>query len=177
MSLGSLTGNYIGAAKCQAQFPQTQPPVPYGPANANANLTLLMEEGFKPVRGALTEGRYLTFEADGLALANQDGKTVTVTPATAQHDDIRQRWIIHEIEAGGNEFTIQSAVDRQYIASSFPPKLTNSSDAAQAFTVIYEKNGLYRLQVGANSTYLSVQKGVQYGNKMSTFEIFSVTYH
>ena len=45
--LGALSGNYIGAAKCQATYPTQNPPVPYGPENANADMSLQTEEGFK----------------------------------------------------------------------------------------------------------------------------------
>jgi len=86
--IGALSGNYIGAATCEATYKDTQPPVPYGAANANQNMSLLTEEGFKQVRGDLTEGRYLTFEMNGFALANVNNQ-LTFTKATAQHNDIR----------------------------------------------------------------------------------------
>jgi phospholipase C len=49
--LEALSGDYIGAAKCQAMYPTSQPPVPYGPENANQDLSQLVEYGFKQVRG------------------------------------------------------------------------------------------------------------------------------
>ncbi|KAK3670244.1 hypothetical protein LTR78_009899 [Recurvomyces mirabilis] len=124
--IGALSGNYIGAAKCQSTYPNSQPPVPYGPDNANANMSALTEEGFKPVRGALTEGRYLTFEFGGWALSNVNS-FVSITKATSQHNDIRQRWILHQQGDGDSKvFTISSALNGQYIGSG----LTLESEVA-----------------------------------------------
>lgn len=44
-ALGSLSGNYIGAAKCQADHPSSHPPVPYNMENSQQNMTLATEEG------------------------------------------------------------------------------------------------------------------------------------
>lgn len=42
---GLLSGNYIGAAKCQVDHPSARPPVPYNPENAQQNMSLATEEG------------------------------------------------------------------------------------------------------------------------------------
>lgn len=46
---GSLSGNYIGAAKCQADHKSPRPPVPYGKENEEQNMTLATEEGEQEV--------------------------------------------------------------------------------------------------------------------------------
>lgn len=71
-------GNWNGYAVCEATYNVTRPPVPYG--QQSEATSLVTEEGFKPVRGQLTEGRYLTFEVNGYALTNSHGKLVATKP-------------------------------------------------------------------------------------------------
>jgi phospholipase C len=169
--------------------------VPYGPANANQNLALLVEEGFKQVRGSLTEGRYLTFEMLGMALTNVGGGFVSVSFATPQHDNIHQRWILHaqgSENTNTNTFTIQSAVDQQYISKSLLGRLVSKPADAQPFTIVYNPNGAtYSLQLGSGGSgrHVSLQQSgggskrngpgsIQWGDAtLGSFEIFSVSYH
>jgi phospholipase C len=157
-------------------YPTSQPPVPYGPANANADPSKLVEDGFKSVRGSLTEGRYLTFEFGGYALTNP-GKTatkVTATKATSSHNDIKQRWIVHSLTEGGNNFTISSAADKRYIGPR--TSLVNSTSGAETYTVKYTASKGYALQ--SNGEYLSLDSGgsVQITASPANFELYSVTY-
>ena len=177
--LGALSGNYIGAATCLATYSQQQPPVPYGPDNANAIVSNLTEEGFKQVRGALTEGRYLTFEHNGWALANNKG-SLSTSKATAQHDDIKQRWVLHQQGvADSNVFKISSAVDGTYVAASLA--LTKNAANAQTFTLTFLGNGKgYSVGLGAGNAIGMVQQGqakLVASSQASGFQIFSVTYH
>lgn len=177
--LGALSGNYIGAATCESTYSQQQPPVPYGPDNANAVVSNLTEEGFKQVRGALTEGRYLTFEYNGMALANNKG-SLSASKATAKHNDIKQRWVLHQQGAAdSNVFKISSAVDGTYIAASLA--LTSKAGNAQAFTLKFLGNGKgYSVGLGAGNAIGMVQQGqakLVSTSQASEFQIFSVTYH
>jgi phospholipase C len=179
--LGTLSGNYIGAAKCQAMYATSQPPVPYGPENANADVSKLVEEGFKQVRGSLTEGRYLTFEMNGYALTNAGGSAlyVTSTQASSSHNSINQRWVLHQVgDQTGNNFTISSAVDGRYI--SYSQGLTDSEDLAETYTIIFLKNGkgynlkpsgLLNLNIERNGWVLRTTR------QHLGFSVFSVTYH
>lgn len=192
LTLGSLTGPWVGPAKCLSDHKATRPPIPYGPGNANQNMSSLVEEGYKRVRGQLTEGRFLTFETGGKALTNSNGRFVGIANATERHDDIRQRWVINAVDGSSNTFYIQSALDRQYI-SGLPDAggLTRNYYLAQAFSIDYNPYG---------ATYsLSIEKDGQSKNRFvamkaqrpltinrspvdwdgtgsAWFEIFSVSY-
>ena len=149
-----------------------------------------MEEGFKTVRGQLTEGRYLTFEQLGFALTNYNGKFVSISLASKKHDSAKQRWIIHTVGGvgAGNEFYIQSAVDKQYIAK-FPQigQLTKDQKNAQAFKITYNPDGAtYSISATGNS-YVKVNPGsgsrrraaaaISWDGGFGGFKIYSVSYH
>jgi phospholipase C len=192
-----MSDNYIGAAMCQARHKTAHPPVPYGHENANANPARLVEEGFKQVRGSLTEGRYLTFEMEGYALTNSgfEHGNVTATKATEKHEDIQQRWILHLVGAqGGNTFNIKSAFDSSYISTN--QTLTRSKDKAQVYTITDLGNGEGYSLLGkrvagpvndgkselrkefTERQLLSVHRGlVEVGSTIKGWKIFSVTYH
>jgi phospholipase C len=179
-SLGNLGGNYIGAARCQAMHRTAQPPVPYGPDNANADVSKLVEEGFKQVRGSLTEGRYLTFEMNGFALTNAGDSALRVssTHASQLHDDIKQRWVIYRIgDESGESFTITSAVDGRYV--SYLQGLTSYKWLAETYTITDLGNGKgYNLRPsGVLSLAVSSLGDVFQTVSKGGFQIFSVTYH
>lgn len=56
-------GAYDGSSHCEALYPVQRPPLPYGAQSTN--VAAYSEAGFKSVRGAITEGRYLTFALGG----------------------------------------------------------------------------------------------------------------
>jgi phospholipase C len=168
-----------------AEYPDNQAPVPYGPENAHQDLSLLVEEGFRPVRGLLTEGRFLTFEDLGLALTNLNGKTVGVSLATASHSGIRQRWILHAT-GSPNTFYIQSAVDKTYISTKLGSLTPNVKDA-QTLTISYTPDGAtYSFSIGEKgSSFVSLSSGqsssaasrVSWGiGDIGQFKVYSVSY-
>ena len=174
--LGDLYSNYIGAAKCWAEYPDPRPPVPYGAENANADMSAVVEEGFKQVRGALTEGRYLTFEMDSMALANV-GDQLSCTPASAAHNDVGQRWVLHQ-QGDGNVFTISSAADGKYIDDKLA--LVAADDDAEHLTITDIGNGKGYSLSRSNGQSLGVSGGKVASDldlKGLGFSIFSVTYH
>lgn len=91
---------YDGSAHCLARHRHVHPPVPYAGPGVIRDLAAEVERGFKPVRGRLTEGRFLVLEMDGAALTNPGPPTdrvavaVTLTPATPDHAAAAQRWIV-----------------------------------------------------------------------------------
>ncbi|KAK5689583.1 hypothetical protein LTR97_012756 [Elasticomyces elasticus] len=176
--LGALGGNYIGAARCQATYPDSQPPVPYGTNNANANIAAQTEQGFKQVRGALTEGRYLTFELNGWGLANV-GNFLAFLPASRKHDDLKQRWILHQQGDGDSKvFTISSARSGRYIG---PLLSLVQQGKAEQFTIqdLGKGNG-YSITRG-NGKCLKLGPAGQLLQSLGWngpgFKVFSVTYH
>jgi phospholipase C len=174
---------------CLSEYSDPQAPVPWGPENAHQNLSLLVEEGFKQVRGQLSEGRFLVFESLKLALTNVDGKFVDVSPATAAHENIRQRWILHSVSdpLTTDTFYIQSALDKTYITSL--GSLTSDMKDAQAYTISYTPNGatysLSRSETGKGKkgkSFLSFGHGhglslAWEGAEAGKYKIFSVSYH
>jgi phospholipase C len=135
---------------------------------------LVSEQGFKTVRGDLTEGRYLVFEMNGFALAN-NGSAVGATKVTVKHDTKAQRWVAHQLVAGGNDFAISSAVDGKFVGSQ--GGLVASSTQAATWTVVDLGNGKGYTINGTNG-YVTIGKegGVALGKAVGGFSLFSVTY-
>ncbi|KAG5927907.1 hypothetical protein E4U42_001584 [Claviceps africana] len=191
LSLGSLSGRWIGPAKCLEDHKTNRPPVPYGAENANQNMSLVVEEGFKAARGQLTEGRYLTFEMHGFGLANVDGKRVGISAAGKRHDKLGQRWAIHTVDGpgSGNRFYMQSALDKQYIATaSSMGRLTPDAGKAQAFSIMYhEGTAEYSVTIaGRPNTYVlfhpkhggrGSHDRIEWQGSFGGFKVFSVSYH
>lgn len=156
-------------------------------------MSLLVEEGYKAVRGKLTEGRYLTFETLGQALSNVQGVFAGVSLATDRHERLDQRWILHSVGGPnyGNEFYIQSALDGQYIARL--PRiggLTKDRDYFQAFSITYNADTVsYTISpIQVRNKYVSfmpqLAKNVRRdnqiewtGNGFGEFKIYAVSYH
>ncbi|KAL2003706.1 hypothetical protein VTN02DRAFT_2609 [Thermoascus thermophilus] len=190
----SAAGGYDGAALCEASFPTTRPPVPYGEQH-DLSEALFFEEGFKECVGYLTEGRHLVFEMSGYALTNpsdgenaQDGK-MTSSRATEDHRDKRQRWVIHYSQ--GEEsglFKISSAVDGRWVGPN--GTLTSADDRAGAadVNITFLGNGKgYRLEYadGRSDSHLleidergtlTVNNASDASGRDEGFKIWSVTY-
>lgn len=179
-------GNWDSAVVCQGTYgtPPPHPPAPYGPENENLNPATLVEDGFKPVRGYLTEGRYLVFEMNGFALTNagRHASHITATRATPDHNSPSQRWIIHatggtalEGGEGSGTFTISSAVDGRYVAEQ---TLIDAKKGSQTYTITDMGNGKgYSLKT-VKGKFLSIERDGRVGTSHtpSGFGVFSVTY-
>ncbi len=166
-------GNWDGASICEAEYGHFGPPIPYGPENEALVPSTLSEDGFKTVRGYLTEGRYLVFEMNGYALTNPSPTATdfTATPATLTHNAKNQRWVLHATGGtatdggvGAGTFTVTSALDGRYIKSH------TSADFG---------NGLGYTLVKENGKYLNINSdGVIdiIGTIPVGFQVYSVTY-
>ncbi|KAJ3092502.1 hypothetical protein HK100_006929, partial [Physocladia obscura] len=166
-------GVYDGSSYCQSLYAVTRPDVPYGDQIAPSAVHTLSEQGFKNVRGDLTEGRYLTFESFGYALANAGG--VSTAPdfaaalANAAHDSVSQRWILYALSEGGNVFAIQSALDSRFFGGG-------------NFTIVYGANNLgYSIQNTADGNYVAINEvgavvSLSEPTAGAYFSVFSVTY-
>lgn len=167
-------GVYDGSSHCEALYAVRRPPVPYGAQDKD--VAAWSEKGFKPVRGKLTEGRYLTFESGGYALANSGGDDFVAAKATAAHDDVKQRWVVHYLngDEGGDKFVISSAKDGRYIGSH--TSLVNHVSGAETYTIGFVPSKGYTLQK-ENGKYLAVggNGDVNIEDEMTYFEVFSVT--
>jgi phospholipase C len=179
------SGNYDAAANCQALYGFPKPPIPYGPANEAINPSTLSEEGFKIVRGYLTEGRYLVFEMNGYALTNNgaSANAITATPATAQHERIRHRWVVHASGGtainggtGAGTFDITSAVDGRYIADH--TSLAKVKSGAESYTIVDLGNGQGYTLAKENGKYLIIDESgnISITKEAIGFQLYSVTY-
>lgn len=171
LTLGSLTGPWVGPSKCTSGYSHgNHPAVPYGQKNANEDMNNLVEEGHKEIRGAITEGRYITIENNGLGLGRtKEGKVVGIA-ASDKHEDSAQRWIITNSDGDrfGKSFYIQSAEDSNFITAK--GTLSKDQNQAQAFIFEYEPDSVthtLRRAGSGSGKYVSLSKRAQKkrGNK------------
>ncbi|KAJ3494551.1 hypothetical protein NLG97_g4006 [Lecanicillium saksenae] len=163
LTLGSLSGPWVGPSKCDSQYTwaQKNPSIPFGAENANEDMNNLVEEGYKEIRGHLTEGRYITIESNGAGLGrDKNGKIIGIAAAD-KHEDSAQRWILTSSDGDrfGNSFYMQSASDNRFVTSSMA--LDKSQAKAQAFIIEYESSTATHTlrKVGAsNGQYVSLAK-------------------
>ncbi|TVY16834.1 Phospholipase C 3 [Lachnellula arida] len=180
-------GNWDGASICQATYgnPPPKPPAPFGPENENSDPSNLSEQGFKPVRGYLTEGRYLVFEMNGYAVtAGPNATDITGTEATSDHRGKNQRWVVHATGGtatgggqGSGTFVLSSAADGRFLADH--TSLARDRSGAETYTIadmgngkgysLMKENGKY-LSISTNGTIDIVSGGAE------GFQVFSVTY-
>ena len=150
--------------------------IPYG--NQTEEDSLYFEDGFKGMRGYMTEGHYLVFEYKGYALTNHGGNSnsLATSKATSCHDAKSQRWVLKALTAEGTTFNIHSAVDGRYLTtgSTF---ITNAKDA-EAYNITYLGSGEYAIQA-ANGVYLEINGAgkLKYSKEPIGFSVYSVTYH
>jgi phospholipase C len=170
--LTNSAGTYTGWSKCETTYSNTRPPVPYG--KQDPKTALATEQGFKSVRGDLTEGRYLVLEMNGKALTTS-GSNVTATAATAKHDNSAQRWVAHQLASGGKDFVFSSASNATFIGSGMV--LVEDQSDATVFTIGDLGNGAGYAFSTPNG-YLSISTGGTVGLQSGVvgFSAFSVTY-
>jgi len=170
-------GVYDGSSYCESLYSITRPQVPYTSQVAPDNVSSYSEQGFKQMRGTLTEGRYIVLEFGGYALTNtgKPATNFTATKATSTHSDVDQRWVVHALTTGGSEFLISSAKDGRYIGAH--TGLIDNSNGAEAYTVEFAAGQGYALKK-ENGKYVTVDGSgnVQIERDPSYFAAYSVTY-
>ncbi|KAJ3496102.1 hypothetical protein NLG97_g2907 [Lecanicillium saksenae] len=169
-SLGSLQGPWVGPAKCEQMHSGNQPPIPYGEQNAGPDMASLVEDGFKVVRGLLTEGRYVVFEQRARALTAKKDATVGISEGTEKHEKIEQRWILHSLADYGKQFYVQSAKNKQYISAG--GKMSKSKSEATPISIDYDSSRVaYTLSVSGS------KRGVNDWTSSSIYwKAYSVSY-
>lgn len=172
-STSSPGGSWNGYAVCQNTYKTQRPPVPYG-QQQNVSAALATEQGFKKMRGDPTEGRFLVFEANGYALANDGGSALVATRVAATHNVKAQRFVLHQ-QASAATFSITSAVDGKAVSGT-----SLGSSSAAAFTIKDLGNGAGYTVQASNGQYLTISTAgqVAYTSTAPTkgFTVFSVTY-
>jgi phospholipase C len=151
--------------------------IPYG--NQTEATALFFEDGFKQVRGALLEGHFLVFEANGHALTNPGitGQTqLSTTPASSAHDDVHQRFVLHGLAQEGTQFNITSALDGRYISQH--TSLAKLKSGAETYNISYLGSRGYALQK-ENGKYLNIAAdgSLSIDDAPVPYEVYSVTYH
>ncbi|TVY83461.1 hypothetical protein LSUE1_G001247 [Lachnellula suecica] len=179
-------GNWNAASVCQGKYgnPPPKPPAPFGPENENSDPSKLSEEGFKSVRGYLTEGRYLVFEMNGYALTAEANATdITVTKARPDHNSKSQRWIVHATggtATGGGEgsglFVLSSAVDGRFLADH--TSLDKQRSGAETYAITNMGSGKGYSLGKENGKYLTISSNgtINIVGQAGGFQVFSVTY-
>lgn len=163
-----------------------KPLPPFGPENANRDMSTLVEEGFKEVHGYLTEGRWLVFEQDGYAITNlgNGARDIILTKTTAEHEQKIQRWVIHpqggaSVEGGkgsSGTYYLASAEDGRYIASH--TSLDTSVQGAETYTITFLGNGKGYSLKKENGKFLNVKDGeIHISSEESGWKTYSVSYH
>jgi phospholipase C len=165
-------GSYTGYSQCEQTYNPQRPTVPYG--NQTVACSLVSEPGFKSVRGALTEGRYLVFEMNGYALSNSGSGTVGTSGVTPQHEQMSQRWIVHRLQPSGTDFNVSSAVDGTFIAPD--ASLTSNPNSAAALSIQDLGNGQGYTVLGSSGyLFIGVNGTLAWSATASGFSLFSVT--
>lgn len=165
-------GNYNGYAVCEATYPNdSRPPVPYGAQSEKEALST--EQGFKQLRGQLTEGRYLVFEMNGFALAYANG-SLGATRSSSTHEARAQRWVVHQVVAGGRAFRVVSVVDGKAVLGL--GELGAVADAGVVEVVDLVSSRGYTLGTAGGYLGISGNGTVMLGKSPVGFQVYSVTY-
>lgn len=115
--------------------------------------------------------------------ALNNASDITASKATAKHESINQRWVVHATGGtatdggqGSGTFVITSAVDGRYIADH--TSLAKLKSGAETYIISYTANGAgYALQK-ENGKYLSINTAgiIVITSKPALFSAYSVTY-
>lgn len=160
LTLGSLTGPWVGPSKCRSDYGGKYPQPPYGQQNANLDMNSIVEKGYKQIRGHITEGRYITIESDGAGFGRDNGKVIGLA-ADGEHKDAAQRWILTSTDGNrfGNSFYLQHVSDNSFVTSKL--SLDKDQGKAQAFVFNYEpESGSHTLSTAgaSNDAFVSLSK-------------------
>ena len=172
-----LTHKFNGGLVCGIEnLAIVEPTIPYGHKNEDGDL--YVESGYKPVRGDITEGRYLTFEAHGHALTTQN-EDLTVSDARDNHDGKNQLFVVHWLgsQPEENRFRISNREKSHYIDEKLG--LTKKSSQAAQFSISDLGNGAgYAIVNTKTGKHLDLSKNGKIswkGDNAATFKIYSVT--
>ncbi|GJJ06186.1 hypothetical protein Clacol_000375 [Clathrus columnatus] len=179
-ALGSQ-GQFLGDAECQSKFPNPQPPIPFGQQTRENSLNI--ETGFKNVRGALTEGRFLVFESGNSALTlDTKNEELTVGAAVPTHDTPLNRFVLHATaNPPATTFNIQffETIDGKTNFISSKLEATTSIQDAAVFNITDLGNSKgYTIQEVSGGGFVSISgngKSLSVGKEATAFTVISVT--
>jgi len=169
-----FTGHFNGADVCQAiHLKKVQPDIPYKKLNPSNSMEV--NKGFKRLRGDVTEGRRLTFEAHNRALSH-NGSKLKSSSSSKEHDEKDQLFVVHwqGVNPKDNRFRI-ATTDQLYVTKSL--SLSKNEEKAALFSLKDMGNG-----VGYSISELDSGKRLQLNEDGSValggdtyFQIYSVT--
>ncbi|THU89209.1 putative phospholipase C [Dendrothele bispora CBS 962.96] len=179
-----LTSLLDGPTNCERLFDDSiQPPIPYG--NQTEEASLVTEQGFRSVRGSLTEGRYLVIESGNFALAVSSNNTnLVVSNATDnKFDDPSQRFVVHATDptdASAKTFRISSGPDFQGNSTMYitPDLGFGAQEEGAVFMITFLGAGSgYLFQEMESGHFLVLQEGgVSLNEGARSLRLFSVTF-
>ncbi|KAJ8097233.1 phosphoesterase family-domain-containing protein [Lipomyces tetrasporus] len=173
-------GAYIATTICQEENKgYTQPPIPYG--NQTLQDALWAEEGYKHLRGALTEGRYVVFSQKWKQGTYAIGKykssdNIHSLSTASNFSGERYRFIVYQVgDAFSKEFYIQS-VFGEYLTHS--GRFASTKAKADIFSINYTASKGYTIKSPAGQ-YLGTSPygGITWTDQKSYFDVVSVTYN
>ncbi|KZO90883.1 phosphoesterase-domain-containing protein [Calocera viscosa TUFC12733] len=169
-----LTGLLAGAEYCQAKWEgNVNAIIPYGLQTPEE--ALAVEAGFRPVRGAITEGRYLVLESSGFALS-ANGALGVASPLDKKETDATQRFVIHApnpLDVDATVFSISNG--DKYINTQLG--LDSSANAAIWNVTFTASTMSYDIKDTKSGMYLTLTSSKPVlGNDPAPFKIYSVTF-
>lgn len=174
-SNGQLDG-WTGTSTCQAKYNNRKPPVPSG--NQSESDALWTEQGFKQLRGALTEGRYLVFQAEESgSCVSRNGDDLQLHTCGQDYGSKALRYIVHQVgDAFSDLFTLQQVDNGKYIGLDGHPTVDRLS--AVQHTISYERGRGYTVYSQGDDSYWC-ENGtgqLKFCQSPAYFKLFSVTY-
>ncbi|KAK9461076.1 phosphoesterase family-domain-containing protein [Lipomyces oligophaga] len=174
-------GAYVATDNCQNDNEGLIfPPVPYG--NQTIEDSLWTEDGFKPVRGSLTEGRYLTFvsQVDNQYYGLARYHTSTNLHSLVIDDDFKDKkhrfYLLQQGDAFSKRFKLRSAIGGYITAKGlFNP----DHDQAAIFTIEFTASKGYSLYLPSKG-YLALSADALtwfWSDDVYYYSVMSVTYN
>ncbi|KAL8276392.1 hypothetical protein RQP46_011190 [Phenoliferia psychrophenolica] len=184
----STDGLYDGAIFCEETYGDLViATVPYG--EQMEETALFQESGFKTVRGAITEGRYLSFESGGYAFAytstasrnKQFSFAVAAEKAAPLHNKKKHLVVLEALDpslATAKVFRIRFAGAAGTEPAYWDSTLSLVSKShAETFTVTDQGGSAGYTVQASDGKYVSLLGGkLSLVSDIATFDLFSVTF-
>ena len=171
----AITGEFNGAWNCILKFKgDVQPKVPY--EGLKEEKTLTQEKGIKSVRGNVTEGRWLSFSAQGHRLEHSNNSV----SLTSDKGDFSKKHLFVVHWQGkvpkDNAYKISTSGKKpMYLTDSL--KLSSKKEDGATFAIFDNGNGRgHSIKDAKSNKFLSVSKqNLTLASKPAMFKVVSVT--
>lgn len=155
-SKDKVSDHYNGGFVCLLKYVGLVfPPVPYGKQDDSNSMQV--QKGFKATRGDMTEGRHLTFEANGRALSHANGKLAS-SKARSKHNDKNQLFVVHWLGSAPKDNRFHITTPRGvYVTKSMSLSKKKSDAAVFSITDMGNSAG-YAVREETSGKQLSINK-------------------